>query len=92
MEIQDDRTEEQKRTHVIGIAGTDSFLSGWGRAAGGTSIAVWACTPDDDAKVERWVRRRGDMKRVRTVLLSCYRPHCAHLHVYTVGPEHPALA
>ncbi len=32
------------------------------------------------------------MKRVRTVLLSCYRPHCAHLHVYTVGPEHPALA
>ena len=35
MELNDDRTEAQKRTHTCLIAGTDSFLSGWGKAEGG---------------------------------------------------------
>ena len=91
--IQDDRTPEQKATHPIIWLGTDRFLSGWGGAAGGASYAGWACRPDDQYAVERWVRARGDMGRVREVGPG-YRPSsaCSHLHVYVVGPGHPALS
>ncbi len=88
---QDDRTEAQKATHGIGIAMTDSFMSGWGGASGGTSVAVWACRSEDEHRVERWVRSRKEAKRVRTVLLKGYRPRCAHCHVYVVDEGHPAL-
>ena len=47
--MQDDRTLDQKLTHTIGIVGTDSFMSGWGKAQGGHSYAVWACEPDNVA-------------------------------------------
>jgi hypothetical protein len=58
----DDRTEEQKTTHVWAIVARDSFMSGWGQARGhggawrvgspfrergdGVSRCAWACHPD----------------------------------------------
>ena len=83
---QDDRTPEQQKTHTLLWAGTDSFLSGWGEAEGGNSVAAWACTSGDEYACERWVRQRGDMKRVRLVIDrkgDRYTPRNAkHLHIY----------
>jgi len=84
MHINDDRTEAQKKTHVVGVCGTDSFLSGWGAAQGGTSVACWACEPGERNRCESAVRSRSDMRRVRVVDLRDYRPgrDCAHFHIY----------
>lgn len=94
----DDRTEAELATHRWLVVGTDSFLSGWGQAEGGTSVAAWACRPEDRAAVLAWVRSRGDMKRVREVAESGsgtrYQPRGAgvrHFHVYCVRPGHRAL-
>ncbi len=57
--IQDDRTPEQKATHPILVIGTDSFMSGWGGASGGSSFAAWACRPEDESKVLRYVESRS---------------------------------
>jgi hypothetical protein len=83
MKLVDDRTEEEKSTHLVLWGGTDSFLSGWGGAEGGSSYAFWACRPEDSLACERWVRSRGDMKRVREVTTD-YRPPSApgHCHIY----------
>lgn len=95
MEVEDDRTPEERRTHRVLIIGTDSFLSGWGKANGGASYAAWACTTEDEYAVDRWVRSRGDMKRVRSVFDSPARRYSpkgrGHCHIYVVGPEHPAI-
>lgn len=88
---QDDRSAPEHASHPLGVAMTDSFMSGWGGASGGTSVAVWACRPDNLPKVERWVRSRGEARRVRVVTLKGYRPRCAHCHVYVVNEGHPAL-
>lgn len=93
MITKDDRTDEQKQDLCVLVVGTDSFMSGWGMAEGGASVAAWACTPDDAYRVERWVRNRGDMKRVRVVSAKGYRPRNArHFHIYAAGPGHPATA
>jgi len=88
----DDRTKEQKATHRLIIMATDRFMSGWGRAAGGPSYAGWACRYEDSRAVERWVRSRPEMMRIRDVG-SNYRPPAGpgHCHVYVVGNGHPAL-
>jgi len=92
MSIQrDERTAEEFTTHPVLWGGTDRFLSGWGHARGGASFAFWACTLDDDSRVERWVRSRSDMKNVRQVMAD-YRPKgAAHTSVYVVREGHPAL-
>lgn len=92
MELVDDRTEEQKRTHIIVMA-TDKFMSGWGKAKNGTSYAGWACLPEYASEVERWVRSRPEMKRVR-IVRGDYRPPSkkGHCHIYVVKDNHPALA
>lgn len=89
MIVVDDRTEAQKDSHRWLVVGTDSFMSGWGGAAGGNSYAAWACETLAEAKAaERWVSARSEMKRVRVVLDGVrlpYRPdsrYCAHLHIY----------
>lgn len=64
------------------------FMSGWGGAAGGSSVAGWACRPEVAHIVERWVRNRRDMTRVRYL---GDRPRGAHVHIYVVEPGHPAL-
>ena len=84
MVIEDNRTEEQKLTHIWGVVGTDSFMSNWGGATGGPSYAVWACENDmvQLEALERKVLQRGDMKRVRIVYLPHYQPKAAHTHIY----------
>ncbi len=80
--IVDDRTEEQKRTHRLAIVGTDSFMSGWGKAEGGASYAGWAFKDGDMAGCLSMVDGRSDMMRVREVTLDGYRPQAAHTHIY----------
>ena len=92
MKMQDDRTPEERETHHVIILGTDTFMSGWGKAQGGVSYAGWACRPEDRDRVERWVRNRGDQIRVREVG-NDYRPRGrGHCHIYVVREGHRALA
>lgn len=92
MKIVDDRTEEQTQTHTALIVGTDRFMSGWGKAAGGVSYAVWACTPENAEKVFNWVDGRDEMKRVREVS-DPYQPKgTGHTHIYVVNPGHPSIS
>lgn len=67
MQLQDDRTEEQRKTHTWLVVMTDKFLSGWGKAKKGPSYAAWACVHNDLDSVESWVRSRTDAQRVRIV-------------------------
>ena len=91
MEMQDDRTAEQMQTHTWLVIGTDKFMSGWGRAQGGKSIAAWACLPEHRHMVLDWVEGRSDMLRVRETT-DPYRPRGAgHCHIYVVEDGHPAL-
>ena len=93
MVMVDDRTDEQKATHNLAVVGRDSFLSGWGGAAGGYSRAAWAVAPGVNInRVENWVKDRGDMKYVNVVDLRTYRlPRgTAHFHVYVCDEDHPA--
>jgi hypothetical protein len=92
--IDDRRTDDQRRDLWVLVIGTDEGLSGWGLAEGGKSYAAWACHYDDYQEVYRWVDGRGDMSRVRVVFSPTYRPDprvCAHLAIYPVTPDHPAL-
>lgn len=89
MEIQDDRTLEQRQTHPLAWGGTDTFLSGWGKATGGKSYAFWAYEEGHGNAVESWVRNRGDIARVREVMLSTYRPKGpGHCHIYVMRDAH----
>lgn len=91
--IEDDRTPEQKKTHVLGVVARDKFMSGWGGATGGTSRCAWACAPDvNPDRVENWVRSRGEMRHVNVVDLSTYRPPrgTAHFHIYVCENDHVA--
>ncbi len=87
MILQDDRTPEQMATHTVVIGGTDKFMSGWGLARGGTSVAGWACTPEDATEVYKWVEDRKDLKRVRYLGRNA---NAAHVHIYVVTEDHPA--
>ena len=88
MKIVDDRTADQKRTHTLGVVGTDKFLSGWGEAIGGVSYAAWACRPEKVDQVYQRIEAREDMKRVRTVRLNGYRPRgTGHLHIYVIKED-----
>jgi hypothetical protein len=85
MQIQDDRTPEQRATHTCLVVGTDRFMSGWGKARGGKSYAAWACEPAKRNDCLCWVERRGDMQRVRETC-DPYRPQGpGHLHIYVWG-------
>lgn len=93
MTIEDNRTPEQKSTHVIAIVARDCCLSAWGGAEGGASRCAWACAPGvNEDRVFNWVRSRGDMQRVSIVNLRTYRPpaNTAHFHIYVCGPDHIA--
>lgn len=93
MTTEDDRTEEQKKTHRLAIVARDKFMSGWGGASGGASRCAWACHPDVNTdRVFDWVRNRSEMAYVNVVDLSTYRPPSgtAHFHIYVCNPGHPA--
>lgn len=89
----DDRTDEEKDTHYWIVKGRDSFMSGWGGAASGYSVAAWARKYEDLDAVLQWVRSRSEMKYVRATLARTYRPPrtTAHFHIYVVRPGHSAL-
>ena len=91
MTIQDDRTAEERKTHTWIVVGTDSFMSGWGKASGGVSYAAWACKGSDVDRVENWVRARSDMKRVRIVSGRWCPRGNGHAHIYVVHDDHNAL-
>lgn len=91
MITQDDRTPEQKETHIWGIVAHDKFMSGWGKATHGASRCAWACGPDVNSdRVFNWVKSRSEMKYVNLVDLRTYRyPRgTAHFHIYVVTPTH----
>jgi hypothetical protein len=92
MEFVDDRTPSQKQTHCVIVLATDSFMSGWGLCRDGTSYAGWACKPEHVVAVERWVRDRREMKRVR-IVGGDYRPPSisGHCHIYVAKEGHPSL-
>jgi len=88
---EDDRTEEQLKTHTILVTATDRFLSGWGHAHGGVSKCAWACASRDVAdRVFKWVSSRAEMKYVNMTDRP-WRPKAAHVHIYVVDENHPAL-
>jgi len=92
MNIQDDRTPEQRNTHPHLVIGTDSFMSGWGQAKGVKSYAAWACKPEHLTKVLAWVLSRNDMKRVRTTYGEYHPRGSGHCHIYVVDDKHPAIS
>jgi hypothetical protein len=90
----DDRTDEQKKTHRFAVVAKDKFMSGWGGARGGDSCCAWACASMEIAnEVEKWVANRDEMRYVRLIDFDRYRAprNTAHLHIYVVGENHPAL-
>jgi hypothetical protein len=98
MTRQDDRTKEQRSTHVWAVVARDKFMSGWGGARGGASRCAWA-VPNEflhDGKfkrLEQWVRNRSEMQYVNVVKLDTYKPPrgTAHFHIYVADPEHPGV-
>jgi hypothetical protein len=81
----DDREGLQAVTHSIGYGGIDTCVSGWGGAEGGTSVAIWACKPEDAEACKKAVRARGDIKTVRLYNLQRGRRPAAgakHVHIY----------
>lgn len=93
MNTQDDRTEEQKRTHVWGVVARDRFMSGWGGARDGASRCAWACPSEVNTdRVFNWVKNRSEMKYVNLVDLRTYRAPrgTAHFHIYVCNPDHVA--
>lgn len=92
-EIKDDRTEEQKKTHVLAIVAKDKFMSGWGQASGGISRCAWACAPEVNTdRVHNRVQRRKEMRHVNLVDLRTYRPPrgTTHFHIYVCNADHVA--
>ena len=90
----DDRSTEQKNTHVWGVVAKDKFMSGWGGAAGGTSRCAWAVPAGSSLeRVFNWVSSRKDLRNVNIVNLNTYRAPrgTAHFHIYVVTENHPAL-
>ena len=92
--FKDDRTADQKATTRAIVRATDKFMSGWGGATGGKSIAAWACDTWEKAnRLEKWVGSRSEMKYV-SIVAKDWRPKLGkndHAHVYWVDDNHPAL-
>jgi hypothetical protein len=94
MEIQDERTEEQKSTHIFGVVAKDKIASFWGNASGGPSRVAWACKCYDDAsKIFDWLESRPEMANISIVDLRKYSPPPkeAQFYVHVAHPFHPAL-
>ena len=93
MQRQDDRTAEQRKTHLLGVVMRDRFLSGWGHATNGYSRCAWALAPDASLdKLKKWVRSRSDAQYVSVIRVNEYRPPrgTAHYHIYVCGIDHPS--
>jgi hypothetical protein len=89
-EINDFRSREQKKWMTTLVMGMDTFLSGWGKAANGASIAAWACSDDTAELVREWVEGRGDIVDVTVGSMEDV-PDCEHLSIYPVTQNHPSM-
>jgi len=91
---QDDRTEEQKGTHILAVVMKDNLMSGWGEAKGGASRCAWAFDPSkvNSDRVFNWVKSRKEARYVSLIDLRTYRVPCGtvHFHIYVCEPDHPA--
>jgi len=92
----DDRTDEQRQTHVVLVHAVDAFLTPMGRQCGavgkrGKSRAAWACREADAQAVIDWVSGREDMKCVQVCRGQIRPGRQDHVHVYVVNDGHPAL-
>ena len=91
---EDDRSEEQKLTHYMGVVAKDKFMSGWGQAKGGASRCCWAFDPSkvNSDRVFNWVSHREEMRYVNLVDLRSYRAPrgTAHFHIYVCDSDHDA--
>jgi hypothetical protein len=87
----DDRTPDQIKTHYCLITATDKFMSGWGLAKNGLSKCAWACEKKHVHKVLAWVQNRSDMKYVNVNYTGKWYPVAAHVHIYVVTDDHPAV-
>ena len=83
------KPEEIRESDTLLVIGTDRILSGWGKAQDQTSLAGWVCNERNWTHVFNWVLRRGDMKRVRYVLLKDYRPRPGY--ILSIYPTPPAI-
>lgn len=95
---EDDRTPEQKKTHVWAVVARDKFMSGWGPCKNGASRCAWAVPIEmvHDGRLDRlesWVNNRSEMVYVNVVKLDTYKPPrgTAHFHVYVVEENHPGV-
>ena len=67
--IQDDRTEQEKETHIYFVQAYDKFLSGWGNAKEGKSYFTWACSDKEDWDVAHEnMKARTEMRYVTTFI------------------------
>ena len=66
-EIRDSRSEEDKQRTIGFVVGTDSFMSGWGKAPGRSLFAVPFATESDGVLVRANMTDRTEMKRIRVV-------------------------
>lgn len=87
---QDDRTDAQRLTHTVIVSAIDDFMSGWGGAEGGKSVAAWACEPKHADRVFAWVKSRSEMRNVR-MSEHAFRSGAAHTHIYCVTEGHASL-
>lgn len=71
--IDDRRTDEDKAQTWGFVVATDSFMSGWGRAAGRSLFAVPVTSLEQAEIVADNMQHRSEMKRVRIVGHD-YRP------------------
>jgi len=88
MKYKDDRTTEEQSTHNVLITATDKC--NWHLPYGSNKCA-WACRPEDADVVWRWVLGRSDMKYVNVTHGEWKPRNAGAVHIYRVGPNHPAL-
>jgi len=91
MKINDRRTDEQKKTHLIGIVVSDKVLSAW--CPYGKSWACWALPYDgslSESKLIAWLESQR-YTRIRKVNLETYRPRGkGHISIYVMTKDHPS--
>ena len=85
--IKDERTPEEVKITQGFVIATDKFMSGWGQAQGKSVIAVPFKDDQDMNTILSRVERRNEMKRIRIVYGSEYKPRLSandHLHIYDI--------
>ena len=90
----DDRTSEQleTHTHLVGVR-LNSALNRWGPCESGTSIAAWACTPQQAVEIQECVQWHiENFESWKTVtLVESEKIACGDVYIYPVGGMFPTV-